>query len=324
MMTKAIVVHATGGPEVLQYQDWPVGDPGPGQIRLRQTAVGLNFVDVYNRTGAYPAKLPFVSGSEAAGVVMAVGEGVTNVKEGDRVAYSGVNGAYAEERLMPADRAVLVPDSISDEVAAAIMLKGTTAYYLLHETWMLKAGETILFHAAAGGVGLIACQWANSIGAHVIGTAGGPEKVELARANGFHEVIDYKSEDFVARVKELTGGKGVDVVYDGVGKDTFEGSLDCLRRRGLLVSFGSASGHVSIPNLGVLASKGSLYVTRPTSGSYFVTAEDYQIAASALFDVVASGKVKVTIGKTFALKDAADAHRAIVARETVGSTLLLP
>jgi NADPH2:quinone reductase len=272
----------------------------------------------------YPAKLPFVSGAEAAGVVTAVGEGVTGLKPGDRVAYSGVNGAYAEERLMPADRAVPVPDAISDEVAAAIMLKGTTAYYLLFETWKLKPGETILVHAAAGGVGLILCQWATALGARVIGTAGGPEKVALAQANGCEVVIDYKAENFVTRVKELTDGKGVDVVYDGVGKDTFEGSLDSLRPRGLLVSFGSASGAVSIPNLGILASKGSLYVTRPTSGSYFVKSEDYKVAANALFDVVASGKVRVTIGKTFALKDAADAHRALEARQTVGSTLLLP
>ncbi|HEV7718345.1 MAG TPA: quinone oxidoreductase [Arsenicitalea sp.] len=324
-MTKAIVVHATGGPEVLQFEDWPVGEPGPGQIRVRQTAIGLNFVDTYNRSGMYaPAKLPFVSGAEGAGVVTAVGEGVNDYKVGDRIAYSGINGAYAEERLLPADRVVAIPAGISDEVAAAIMLKGTTAYYLLFETWKLKAGETILFHAAAGGVGLIACQWAKALGARVIGTAGGPGKVALARENGCDVVIDYKSESFVARVKELTDGKGVDVVYDGVGNDTFAGSLDCLRTRGLLVSFGSASGPVSIPNLGILATKGSLYVTRPTAGSYFITSKEYRVAAKALFEVVGSGKVKVTIGQTFALKDAADAHRALESRQTIGSTLLLP
>jgi NADPH2:quinone reductase len=323
-MTKAIVVHATGGPEVLQFEEWPVGDPGPGQIRVRQTAIGLNFVDTYNRSGMYPAKLPFVSGAEGAGVVTAVGEGVPDFRPGDRIAYSGINGAYAEERLLPADRVVPIPDGISDEVAAAIMLKGTTAYYLLFETWKLKAGETILFHAAAGGVGLIACQWAKALGARVIATAGGAEKVALAKESGCEAVIDYTSEDFVARVKEMTNGKGVDVVYDGVGKDTFLGSLDCLRTRGLLVSFGSASGPVSIPNLGILATKGSLYVTRPTSGSYFLTSEEYRTAAKALFDAVSSGKIKVTIGQTFPLKDAADAHRALESRKTIGSTLLLP
>jgi NADPH2:quinone reductase len=324
MSTHAIVAETTGGPEVMKWVDHDPGAPGPGQIRIRQRAVGLNFIDIYQRTGLYPMKLPMVPGNEGAGDVVALGEGVTDLKIGDRVGYQGSIGAYAEERLLPADRAVPLPDGIDYETAAAVMLKGLTAYYLLHLTWDLKAGETILFHAAAGGVGLIACQWATAIGATVIGTAGSEEKVALARENGATHAINYRSEDFVARVKEITGGRGVDVVYDSVGKDTFERSLDCLRPRGLMVSFGNSTGPVSVPDLGILARKGSLFLTRPTTASYFPTSADLRSGADALFAAIASGNIKVHVGQRFALRDAAEAHRALAARETVGSSLLLP
>jgi NADPH2:quinone reductase len=323
-VSKAILVTAHGGPETLEFKDWPVGDPGPGQLRIRQHAIGVNFVDVYQRTGLYPTTPPFVAGNEGAGEVLAVGEGVDGFKPGDRVAYQGTPGGYAEERLLPAEKAVPLPAGISYENAAAIMLKGTTAYYLLHRTWALKPQHTILFHAAAGGVGLIACQWAKALGATVIGTAGSAEKLDRARANGCDHVINYRTEDFVARVREITGGRGVDVVYDGNGKDTFEASLDCLRPLGLMVSFGNASGPVSIPDLGILARKGSLFVTRPTGGAYFARREDLLTAAEALFDAVLTGAVGPTIGQTFALKDAAEAHRALEARKTIGSTILIP
>lgn len=323
-MSKAIVIAAHGGPEALEFKDWPVGDPGPGHLRIRQHAIGVNFVDVYQRTGLYPTKPPLVAGNEGAGEVVAVGEGVTGFTPGDRVVYQGSPGAYAQERLLSADKAVPLPDAISYENAAAIMLKGTTAYFLLHRTWALKPGETILFHAAAGGVGLIACQWAKALGATVIGTAGSAEKVALARANGCDHVINYRTENFAARVKDITGGKGVDVVYDGNGKDTFEASLDCLRPLGMMVSFGNASGPVSIPDLGILARKGSLFVTRPTGGHYFAHRQDLLTAAKALFAAVASGAVKPIIGQTYPLSDAAEAHRALEARQTTGSTILLP
>lgn len=321
-MSRVVAVHATGGPDVLSVEDWPVGAPGPGQVRIRQTAIGLNFIDTYQRSGLYPRSLPFVAGNEAAGVVEELGEGVTEFTPGDRVAYQGVTGAYAEERLVPAAKLVPIPDGVDDRTAAAILLKGLTAYYLLFKTWPVQKGETILWHAAAGGTGLIATQWARALGATVIGTAGGPEKV--AQARGCDQVIDYKNEDFPERVKEITGGRGVDVVYDGVGKATFEGSLDCLRPRGLLVSFGNASGVVSVPDLGILARKGSLYVTRPTGVDYFARREDLLEGAEALFAAVQSGAIHVASPGSFALEEAADAHRALEGRETTGSVVLLP
>lgn len=323
-MSKAVFVRRHGGPEILSVEERELGAPQPGQVRLRQTAIGLNFVDTYQRSGLYAVDLPFVAGNEGAGEVLAVGEEVDDFKPGDRVAYSGTVGAYAEERLIAADKLVHVPDAVDDRTAAAVMLKGTTAYFLLHETWPVKPGDAILFHAAAGGVGLIACQWAAALGAHVIGTAGSPEKVAMALSNGCHEAIDYRAEDFAPKVRALTGGRGVDVVYDGVGKATFEGSLDSLRPRGLLVSFGNASGPVAVPNLGILASKGSLYLTRPTSSAYFPTPQAYRKAAAALFAAVADGSIAVTIGQTFPLTDARKAHEALEARETVGSTVLVP
>jgi NADPH:quinone reductase len=323
-MSRAVVVTACGGPEVLEFREVQVGDPGPGELRIRQRAIGVNFVDVYQRTGLYPVKPPFVAGNEGAGEVVAVGSAVTAFKPGDRVVYQGSVGAYAEERLLPAEKAVPLPAGISLDDAAAAMLKGTTAYYLLRRTFPVEAGQTILFHAAAGGVGLIACQWAKSLGATVIGMAGSDEKVELARANGCDHVINYRTESFAPRVRELTGGRGVDVVYDGNGKDTFEASLDCLRPLGMMVSFGNASGPVSIPDLGILARKGSLFLTRPTGGHYFARREDLLQAAEGLFAVIKSGAVKVHIGQTFPLAQAADSHRALEGRATVGSTILIP
>ncbi len=323
-MTKAIVITAHGGPEVLRFEDRAVGDPSPGEICIRQHAIGVNFVDVYQRTGLYPSQPPLVAGNEGAGEVIAVGEGVSDIRPGDRVVYQGSPGAYAEERLLQAAKAVPLPASISYEEGAAVMLKGTTAYYLLHRTSSVQPGQTILFHAAAGGVGSIASQWLKSLGATVIGTVGSDEKVELARAHGCDHVINYRTEDFAARVRELTGGKGVDVVYDGNGKDTFAASLDCLRPLGMMVSFGNASGPVSIPDLGVLMRKGSLFVTRPTGGSYLGTREALLQAADALFAAVGAGAIKVLIGQKFALKDAAEAHRALEGRATTGSTVLVP
>lgn len=323
-MTKAVVVHQTGGPEVLSYGDWPLANPGPGQVALRQTAIGLNFIDTYQRSGLYPTKTPFVAGNEGAGVITAVGDGVPDLKVGQRVAYQGQLGAYATERLAAADRMVPVPDGIDDKTAAAIMLKGLTAYYLLFKTWPVAKGETILWHAAAGGTGLIATQWARSLGATVIGTAGSDDKVQLALDHGCDHVINYKTEDFPARVRDLTDGRGVDVVYDGVGKSTFEGSLDCLRPRGLMVSFGNASGVVTIPDITLLSRKGSLYVTRPTGTHYLGKRADLLEGAALLFKAVESGAIKVEINRTFALADAADAHRALEGRETTGSVILIP
>lgn len=323
-MSRAVLVRAFGGPEVLTIEDRALDAPGPGQLRIRHTAIGLNFIDVYHRTGLYPNPLPLVPGSEGAGEVLAVGEGVTDFKAGDRVAYQGVLGAYADERLLPAERAVPVPDGISDETAAAVMLKGLTAHYLLRWTHDVRPGQTLLVHAAAGGTGQLLAQWGKALGARVIGTAGGPEKAAQAALNGCDAVIDYRAEDFVARVKDLTGGRGVDVVYDGVGKDTFERSLDCLRPRGLMVSFGNATGPVSIPDLGILARKGSLYVCRPTTGSYYTDRATILAGAQALFDVLLSGAVTPVIGQRFALADVAEAHRALEGRATTGSTLLLP
>jgi NADPH2:quinone reductase len=324
-MVGMVRVHAVGGPEVLRFEQVEVGAPGRGQVRLRQTAVGLNFIDVYFRTGLYPAaSLPFTPGQEGAGVVEAVGEGVTELKVGDRVAYAGPIGAYAESRLIQADRLVRLPGGITDRQAAAMMLKGMTAEYLVRRTFPVSAGQTILFHAAAGGVGLIACQWAKHLGARVLGTVGSEAKAELARAHGCDVPIRYDREDVVARVRELTDGKGVPVVYDSVGKDTFEKSLDCLAPRGMLVTFGQSSGSIPPLNLGVLSQKGSLYVTRPTLVTYTAAREDLLAAAKALFDVVQSGAVRIEINQTFALRDAAEAHRALEGRKTTGSTLLLP
>ncbi|WDR05745.1 quinone oxidoreductase [Devosia rhodophyticola] len=323
-MTQAIVVEKNGGPEQLSVQNISVGAPKTGQLRIRQTAIGVNFIDTYQRSGLYKIEMPFVAGNEGVGVITEIGPNVSGFSVGDKVTYQGQVGAYSAERLLDAERAIPVPDGIEDQTAAAIMLKGMTAYYLMFKTWPLAKGEAVLFHAAAGGVGLIACQWAKAIGARVIGTAGSAEKLALAKAHGCDEVINYREEDFAARVKELTNGRGVDVVYDGVGKDTFEKSLDCLRPRGLMVSFGNASGPVSVPDLGILARKGSLYVTRPTSAHYFADRQSMLEAANAVFDVVASGKVKVEIGATYPLANAAEAHEALEGRKTTGSVVLTP
>ena len=321
-MPHAIRVHETGGPEVLKWEEVEVGNPGPGQVRLRQEAAGLNFIDVYHRTGLYPQPLPFTPGVEGAGVVEAVGADVENLKVGDRVAYGGPIGGYAEVRLIPADRVVKLPDGISSEQAAAMMLQGMTAEMLLKRVYPVKAGETILVHAAAGGVGLILCQWAKALGATVIGTVSTDEKAELARAHGCDHPIIYTRQDFVAEVERLTGGAKVAVVYDGVGRDTFMRSLDCLARRGMMASFGNASGPVDPFSTLVLAQKGSLFLTRPTLYDYTLDPADLQQSARELFEVVTSGKVKIEIGQRFALKDAADAHRALEARKTSGSTVL--
>jgi len=325
-MVGMVRVHEVGGPEVLRFEQVEVGEPGRGQARLRQTAIGLNFIDVYHRTGLYPPPgLPFTPGLEAAGVVEAIGEGVSEVAVGDRVAYAAPPmGAYAETRLMQADRLVKLPDGIDDRTAAGMMLKGMTAQYLLRRTYPVQAGQTILFHAAAGGVGLIACQWAKHLGARVLGTVGSEAKAELARAHGCDVPIRYDRDDVVARVRELTDGKGVPVVYDSVGKDTFEKSLDCLAPRGMLVAFGQSSGNIPPLNLGVLSQKGSLYVTRPTLVTYTAARDDLLAAARELFDVVQRGAVRIEINQTFALRDAAKAHRALEGRQTTGSTLLLP
>jgi NADPH2:quinone reductase len=321
-MTHAIRVHKTGGPEALQWDEIQVGAPGPGQVRLRHTAVGLNFIDVYHRTGLYTLPLPFIPGSEGAGVVDAVGDGVTHLKAGDRVAYAGVIGGYAEERLIQADRLVKIPASISDETAAAMMLQGMTVRYLIREVYPVKAGDTILIHAAAGGVGLILCQWASALGATVIGTVSSDEKAELARANGCHHPIVYTREDFQKRVVELTQGKKLPVVYDSIGRDTFLQSLDCLRPRGLMALFGAASGPVPPFEINLLAQKGSLYLTRPTLGTFIASPADLQATAADLFDVVASGKVKISVNQTYPLKEAAQAHRDLEGRKTTGSTVL--
>ena len=324
-MTHAIRFHDTGGPEVLTWDAVTVGDPGPGEVRLRQTAVGLNYIDTYHRGGLYPVTLPSGLGLEAAGTVVAVGDGVTDFAVGDRVAYgAGPLGAYAEERLMPADRVVPLPDGIDEKTAAAMMLQGMTVEYLFRRTYALRAGETILFHAAAGGVGLIACQWARHLGVTLIGTVGSPEKAELARAHGAAHVINYNTENFIERVKTITNGRGVPVVYDSVGHDTWEGSLDCLQPRGLMVSFGNASGPVPPVTLAQLAQKGSLYVTRPTLMTYVATTAELRDSAAALFDVVGSGAVKIAVNQTYGLRDAAQAHRDLEARKTTGSTVLLP
>jgi NADPH:quinone reductase len=324
-MTYAIRVHEYGGPEVIKWERVEVGDPGPGDVKVRQTAIGLNFIDVYQRTGLYPQpSFPFIPGMEGAGVVTAVGEGVRDLKVGRHVAYAGAAGAYAEERLIAADRVVKIPSGVSDETAAAIMLKGMTAQYLLRRTFKVGRDTTLLFHAAAGGVGLIACQWAASLGATVIGTVGSAGKALIARAHGCDYVINTREEDFVAKVKEYTKGKGVDVVYDSIGKDTFPGSLDCLKPLGMWVAFGQSSGPVPDFKITLLSQKGSLFATRPSLGTYTGTRKDLVATANDLFDVVSKGKVKIAVNQTYALAEAAKAHRDLEGRLTTGSTVLLP
>ncbi len=322
-MTKAIRIHETGGPEVLRWEDVEVGSPAAGQVRLRQTACGLNYIDVYGRTGLYPmAKFPAVLGMEAVGVVEVLGANVDNLAVGDRVAYAMQIGAYAEQRLIDAKHLVKIPDGISDETAAAMMLKGLTAHYLLFRTYPVQPGDAILVYAAAGGVGLILCQWAKLLGATVIGCVGSEEKSELAKQNGCDHTILYREEDIPSRVRELTNGIGVAAAYDSIGKATFEASLDSLRPFGVLATYGNASGPVEPFNPGILAPKGSLYVTRPTLGTHVSTRELLTEGTDRLIDVVSSGEVKIQINQTFALADCADAHRALEARETTGSTIL--
>jgi NADPH2:quinone reductase len=324
-MSKAIVVHEHGGPEVLRWEDYDPGPPGAGEARIRHSAVGLNYIDTYHRSGLYPLQLPCPIGMEAAGVVEEVGSGVTEVAPGDRVAYAAnPPGAYSEVRNMPAHRLVKLPDSIDDRTAAAMMLQGMTVEYLIHRTFKVQPGQKVLWHAAAGGVGLIACQWLSAMGVTVIGTVGSEEKAQLAKAHGCSHTINYRTENFVQRVKEITEGEGVPVVYDSVGKDTWEGSLDCLQPLGLMVSFGNASGPVPPFSVTSLAAKGSLYVTRPTLMTYTAKREDLLASASALFEVVSSGKVKININQTYPLSETAQAHRDLEARKTTGSTLLLP
>jgi len=321
---KAIVIDQFGGPEVLRLRMLETPSPKAGELLIRHHAIGINYIDVYHRTGLYPNSLPLVPGSEGAGEVLAVGEGVTAFRVGDRVTYAGAVGSYSEQRIISAAQAIPLPTSISYETAAAVMLKGLTAYYLLFLTWPVKAGETLLFHAAAGGMGHIACQWATSLGARVIGTVGNTDKVAFALQHGCDAVINYSQEDFASRVKELTKGSGVDVVYDGVGAATFEKSLDCLRPRGLMVSYGNATGPVSVPDLGILARKGSLFLTRPTGAQYFPDRNATLAAAEALFAALESGVIKPHIGQKFPLSEAAAAHRALEARNTQGATILIP
>jgi len=325
-MPKAIIIHQNGGPEVLKWEDHDPGKPGPGEALVRHEAVGLNFIDVYHRTGLYPLPaLPAIPGMEAAGIVEAVGDGVTEVTAGDRVAYASLPpGAYTELRCIPADRLVQLPDNISVQQGAAMMLQGMTARYLLRGCYDVKAGDTILIQAAAGGVGLIVCQWANHLGATVIGTVGSPAKAELASAHGCHHAILYDEEDFVEKTREITAGKGVDVVYDSVGRATFIKSLDCLRPLGMMVTFGQASGPIEPLDLGLLAAKGSLFITRPTLMAYTAKRRDLLQHAEDLFKVVTSGAVKVDVRQTYPLSDATLAHRDLETRKTTGSTILIP
>ena len=326
-MTRAIRIHATGGPEVLQLDDVALSPPGNGEARVRHTAIGVNFLDTYHRSGLYPLPMPAGLGTEAAGVIEALGPGTETLglKAGQRVAYcGGPPGSYSEARNMPAERLVPLPDAVTDRDAAALMLKGLTVEYLFHRTYALKGGETIVFHAAAGGVGLIACQWAKALGVRMIGTVSSEAKATLAREHGCAETIIYTGEDFVARVKELTGGRGVPVVYDSIGKDTFPASLDCLQPRGMFVSFGSSSGPIAAFNLGLLQQKGSLYATRPTLFTYGAKRADLLEMASHLFDMVRKGAVKADVRQTYPLADAGTAHRALESRSTTGASLLLP
>ncbi len=324
-MTKAIRVHDYGGPEVLTWEDVEVGAPGSGQVRIKQTAVGLNYIDVYGRTGLYPQDaLPFIPGMEGAGVVTALGDGLRDLKVGRRVAYAGPVGAYAEERLIAADRVVRIPETINDETAAAVMLKGMTAQYLLRRTYKVGPETTVLFHAAAGGVGTIACQWAAALGATVIGTVGSAGKALIARSHGCTHVINTRDEDILTKVKEYTRGEGVDVVYDSIGKDTFPMSLDCLKRRGMWVSFGQASGPVPEFRINLLAQKGSLFATRPALGDYIATRKELVSTANDLFGAIAKGKIRIGINQTYPLRDAEQAHRDLEGRLTTGSTVLVP
>ena len=325
-MVAAVRVHKPGGPEALTYEDIDIPAPGPGQVKLKQHASGINFIDTYFRSGLYPppAGLPFVAGNEGAGEVIAVGPGVTDLKIGDRVGYVVPLGGYAAERLLPADRAVKLPDALGYEAAAATMLKGMTVCYLLRRTFEVKKGTTVLIHAAAGGIGLIACQWANALGATVIGTVGSKAKADLAKANGCHHAILYRDEDFVARVKEITGGALCDVVYDGIGKTTFPASLDCLRPLGMFVSFGSASGPISAFDINLLQFKGSLFATRPSLNHYAAKRDDLLKLAAETFEVIVSGKVKIPVNQKYALKDAQKAHRDLESRATTGASILIP
>ena len=324
-MINAIRVHQTGGPDVLQYEQIEIGEPGPGEAKVRHEAIGLNFIDVYFRTGLYKAaQMPFIPGNEGAGIVVAVGTGVDNVKVGDRVAYAATLGSYADERILSADRLLNVPETIELKSAAAMMLKGMTAQYLLRQTFVVKPGHTILFHAAAGGVGLIAGQWAKHLGATVIGTAGSEDKIALAKAHGYDHVINYRTENFVERVKELTGGEGVDVVYDSVGRDTYMGSLDVLKPRGMFACFGQSSGTIPPFDLNILAQKGSLFATRPTLFNYVTKRPDLERTANDLFEVVASGAVKIEVKQSYSLKDVRKAHEDLEARKTTGASILLP
>lgn len=323
-MAKAVRYHQQGGPEVLQIDDVAVGDPGPGQVRIRHTAIGVNFVDTYQRSGLYPMQLPAVAGNEGAGVVEAVGKGVKDLKKGDRVCYTGIPGSYCEERLVPAERMVKLPKGISEEQAASMLLKGLTVHYLIFTTYKVKKGDTVLWHAAAGGVGLIACQWLKKLGVTIIGTVGSDEKAKLAKAHGCTHVINYSTENFVERVKEITKGKKLPVIYDAVGKTTWEGSLDCLQPRGLMVSFGNASGAVPPVNLGILSTKGSLYVTRPTLATHIASRADLVKRSKDLFEAVKSKKVKIETTARYKLADAANAHRDLEGRKTTGSVILVP
>lgn len=321
---KAIRFAQVGGPEVLKLEEVELAPPAPGQVRVRHSAVGVNFIDTYHRSGLYKLPLPSGLGSEAAGTVEALGDGVTGVKLGDRVAYAGTLGAYAEANNVPADKLVKLPACIADDIAAAALLKGMTAQYLLKRTYPVRTGETILFHAAAGGVGLIACQWARHLGVTVIGTVGSGEKIALARENGCAHVLNTRKDDWVARTREITGGEGVPVVYDSIGKDTWTGSLDCLAVRGMMVSFGNASGAVPAFEPGMLSAKGSLYLTRPTLFHYTRDAAELQATADDLFAVIASGAVKVDVHQRFKLSEARQAHEALHSRATTGATILIP
>ena len=325
-MVVAVRVHKTGGPEVLTYEDADIPAPGQGQIKMKMHAAGINFIDCYFRNGSYPSPvgLPFIAGNESAGEVIAIGPNVTNLKVGDRVAFVGALGGYAAERVVPAARALKLPDNISYEQAAGMMLKGMTAQYLVNRTFKVGKGSIVLMHAAAGGVGLILCQWANHLGATVIGTVGTKDKAELAKKNGCHHTILYRDEDFVAKVKEITSGKLCDVVYDGVGKTTFPASLDCLRPLGYFVSFGSASGQIEAFNINMLQQKGSLFATRPTLNHYVAKNEDLVACANDLFDKVGSGAVKIPVNQTYKLKDAVKAHKELESRGTTGASILVP
>jgi NADPH2:quinone reductase len=324
-MPKAMRITETGGPEVLRWEDIDVGEPGEGQVRVRHTAVGVNFIDTYYRSGLYPIPLPSGLGSEAAGVVEAVGPGVTVIRPGDRVAYAGgPPGSYAEARVLPAAILVPIPDGVADQTAAAVMLKGMTAQYLIRRTYPVKAGEMVLFHAAAGGVGLIACQWIKALGATVIGTVGREEKAAVARSHGCEHVIISTREDIAKRVREITGGAGVPVVYDSVGKDTFLSSLDCLRPLGMMVSYGNSSGKVTPFDISILSQKGSLYLTRPTLATYTATRPELEATAREVFDAIRQGKVKVEVRHTYPLADAPKVHRDLEGRRTVGSIVMIP